>query len=311
MPLMEASDPWAATRREIAGSPYWVGPNGRRSLWKKRVFTALLKVFGWGLRLTGLYAKGQRNALDLQLRHHEIVLPRLPAGFDGYRLLHVSDSHFDALPTLVERTRALVAGLEVDLLVFTGDTLGDPRVPSSHAADLLEEALKDVVTRDGRLAILGNHDPVEMVGELHRIGFDVLVNRSLEVRRGEDRLRLTGLDDVHYFYTPLARAAFDDKAEGCAVALVHSAELADHAADAGYSLYLSGHTHAGQIALPGGRPIFTQLTRCRHAAAGLWRQGDMIGHTSSGLGVSPPGVRVNTRGEAALLTLRRAGTESA
>ncbi len=150
-----------------------------------------------------------------------------------------------------------------------------------------------------------------MAEELERIGFDVLINRSLEIRRAGDRIRLTGLDDVHSFYTARAHAALGEADGACAVALVHSAELADHAADAGYSLYLSGHTHAGQIALPGGRPVVAQLSRCKHAAAGLWRQGAMIGHTSSGLGVSRPPVRFNTRGEVALLTLRRTGIESA
>ena len=150
-----------------------------------------------------------------------------------------------------------------------------------------------------------------MAGELQRIGFEVLVNRTTEIRRRDDRVRLTGLDDVHSFYTPQARDALSAGSDGFAMALVHSAELADHAASAGYALYLSGHTHAGQIALPGGRPVTTQLVRCRDLAVGLWRHGTLTGHTSSGLGVSRPPVRFNTRGEAALLTLRRSGTESA
>jgi len=52
------------------------------------------------------------------------------------------------------------------------------------------------------------------------------------------------------------------------------------------------------------REILTQLTRCRHGAVGLWRQGTMIGYTSCGLGVSPPAVRFNCRGEVTVITLR-------
>jgi predicted MPP superfamily phosphohydrolase len=81
--------------------------------------------------------------------------------------------------------------------------------------------------------------------------------------------------------------------------------MADHAAAAGYALYLCGHTHGGQICLPGGRIVFSQLVRCRHAASGLWHEGNMVGYTTTGLGVSPPTVRFNVRGEAALITLRR------
>ncbi len=308
---MAAHDDWRAARREIEDSRYWVGPNGRRPRWRKKILKAGLAAFGWVLRLVGLHARGRRNALDLQLRRHDIVLQHLPAGFDGYRILHVTDSHFDMFPELAERTKQLVADLDVDLLVFTGDALGDADASVDYAADLLATALQGVSARDGRLAILGNHDPAVMADELERVGFDVLINRSLEIRRGEERISLTGLDDVHSFYTPQARAMLAEMDGTFAIALIHSAELADHAADAGYSLYLSGHTHAGQIALPGGRPITTQLSRCRHGAVGLWREGALIGHTSSGLGVARPAVRFNTRGEAALLTLRRAGIESA
>ena len=83
---------------------------------------------------------------------------------------------------------------------------------------------------------------------------------------------------------------------------------ADHASAVGCALYLCGHTHGGQICLPGGRPVFTQLVRCRHGASGVWRQADMVGHTSTGLGVSPPILRFNCRGGAAVITLRRTGT---
>lgn len=303
---MAIDEEWAAARREIQSSAYWVGPDGRRPRWKKRIFDLALKTFTVGLRLALLEGRGQRNALRLRLRQHEIVVPRLPAAFDGYRLLHVSDSHLDVFPALVDRARDLVAGLEVDLLVFTGDALGHLYSPVDHAADLLAAALEGVRVRDRRLAVLGNHDPIEMVGELERIGFEVLVNRTLELARGEERISVTGLDDVHHFYTPRALAALAEETGRCTIALVHSPELADHAARAGYDLYLSGHTHGGQIAWPGGRPVITQLTRCRHAAVGLWSHDDLRGHTSSGLGVSPPGVRFNTQGEMALLTLRRA-----
>jgi len=82
-------------------------------------------------------------------------------------------------------------------------------------------------------------------------------------------------------------------------------EMADYADEAGYALYLCGHTHGGQICLPGGRSLITSLRRCRHAASGLWSQGSMTGYISRGLGVSNPPIRFNTRGEVVLITLRR------
>jgi predicted MPP superfamily phosphohydrolase len=184
--------------------------------------------------------------------------------------------------------------------------LGDYHAPVERAAALLDVALAGVRVTGRRLAILGNHDPATMANELARRGFEVLLNRSTVIERSGARLGITGLDDVHYFYTEAARRALEAEAANpdCRIALVHSAEVADWASAAGYALYLAGHTHGGQICLPGGRPVVANLRRCRHGATGLWRDGGMVGYTSSGLGVAYPPVRYNCRGEAAVITLR-------
>ena len=274
------------------------------------MFNRLLATFALGLRLTPLQARGRRNALDLRRVEIEVALPRLPPSFDGYRILQISDTHLDVLPELVDAAQRVLAGVEVDLLALTGDIHGSPSAPIAYSVDLLMQALQDVRVHGPRLAVLGNHDPVEMAALLEDSGFDVLVNRSRVLERGGGRLRVTGLDDVHNFYTDAARTALndygDDRDGECRIALVHSAEMADVADEAGCAFYLSGHTHGGQICLPGGKPVITQLTRCRHAAAGLWRQGRMAGYTSAGLGVAEPAVRFNCRGEVTIITLRRA-----
>jgi predicted MPP superfamily phosphohydrolase len=275
------------------------------------VFNRLIAAFSLGLGLTPLQARGRRNALDVKRVDIVVVLPGLPPSFDGYRILQVSDTHLDVLPALVDVARRVLEGLEVDLLAVTGDVHGSPCAPVARSVELLMQALQDVRVHGPRLAVLGNHDSVEMAAMLEERGFDVLVNRSRVLERSGERLRVTGLDDVHNFYTEAARAALrdhvgEDHDGECRIALVHSAEMADFADQAGYALYLSGHTHGGQICLPGGRPVITQLTRCRHAAVGLWRQGRMTGYTSAGLGASEPTVRFNSRGEVTIITLRRA-----
>ena len=291
----------------MENSRYWSSPAGRRGRWRKRLFSGLLAAFGTCLRLTPLHRHGRLNALDLQLTKFELAFPELPRQFDGYRILQVSDTHLDAFPSIADVARKLLEGLEVDMLAVTGDVHGDHRASIARSVGLLAQALDGVRVRDHRVAVLGNHDTLAMVDALQRTGFEVLINRSLVLRRGGKSLRITGLDDVNCFYTEAARAALDDHAGEFRIALVHSAEVADYADEAGYALYLCGHTHGGQICLPGGRPLVSQLRRCRHAARGLWRQGSMIGYTNRGLGVSGPPVRFNCRGEAALITLRREG----
>lgn len=300
-------DDWLARRRQMEASGYRHGPGGRRGRWRQQPFHHALRLLDRSLKGTGLYARGRRNALDLRLTELELGFPDLPPAFDGYRILQVTDTHFDTLPELADAARRLMAGIEVDMLALTGDVQGEHGAPPPRSVELLAHALGEVRVRHERIAVLGNHDAADMIGLLEPLGFDVLVNRSKAVERGGERLQLTGLDDVHYFYTDAARAALDGHDGGFRIALVHSAELADAASAAGYALYLCGHTHGGQICLPGGRPLFTQLTRCRFAAKGLWRHRGMTGYTSSGLGISGMPLRFNGRGEAALITLRRGG----
>src|SRR5262249_54941305 len=151
-----------------------------------------------------------------------------------------------------------------------------------------------------------NHDPVALVDPLERLGLRVLTNETLTLRRGPAALHITGLDDVHYFYTDAAAPAFAAAPPGFRIALVPSPEAAHVAAAAGYALYLCGHTHGGQVCLPGGLPILTNsLFHWRHAK-GLWRRGKMRGYTSNGAGISGLPVRFFSRGEVTLVTLRSA-----
>jgi predicted MPP superfamily phosphohydrolase len=299
---------WAEGREALERGRFCSTPDGLVPWWRKRLSSRLVTVCGWLVRPTPIHLFGRRNALALRLSELEISFHNLPAAFDGYRILQLSDTHLDHLPELAPVARRLLSGLEVDLLALTGDVQGEHRGPIEQATTLLAEVLGGLGVRERRLAVLGNHDPAGMVEALERQGFEVLLNRSVVLERGGDRVVVTGLDDPHSFYTEATLAALSDNSGGRAafrVALVHSAEMADFAARAGYALYLCGHTHGGQVCLPGGKPIVTHLTRCRRAARGLWRWDGMTGYTTTGLGVSGPPLRFNCPGEAALITLRR------
>ena len=300
---------WAERRRRLETGRYCASPKGPRSWWRKRLSHIALAVFGKLLRSTPLDRRGRRNALAVRLVELELGFPHLPPAFDGYRILHLSDTHLDHFPELAPVARRLLSGLQVDMLAVTGDVQGRYHAPVDRPTTLLAYVLDGVRVLGSRVAVLGNHDPIAMADALEGQGYEVLINRSLDVERGGDRLHLTGVDDVNTFFTEAARAALLAPApypRAFRVALVHSAEMADYAAAAGYALYLCGHTHGGQICLPNGRPIVTHLTRCRRLARGLWRWDGMTGYTSSGLGVSGPPLRFNCPGEATVITLRRA-----
>jgi predicted MPP superfamily phosphohydrolase len=305
-PLDEEREAWAAARERIERSRHWVSPKGRRLRRRTEAFNVALWAFATSVKFAGLFGRGRRNALAPTLVDLDLFFPTLPTAFDGYRILHLTDTHLDALPELADIAERMLVGVEADLLVLTGDIMGKPDGELVSATVPLARVLAGTTIRDRRLAVLGNHDPTTMAGALETLGFEVLLNRAVTLVRGTDRISITGLDDVHQFYTEAAGHALFESGEEFRIALVHSPEMADHAAEAGIALYLTGHTHGGQICLPGGRPLLTRLTRCRHAAVGQWRHGMMQGYTSRGLGISWPPLRYNCRGEITMITLRRA-----
>ena len=281
------------TPRAIEEQRHWVA------------FRQMLALFGLMLRICGLYERGVRNARNVRLKCLDLGFQDLPVEFDGFRILHLSDLHVDFLPETLDAALELASGARFDICVLTGDYRKRVSVPFDHILPDFERLVAQVQAQGGIYAILGNHDCADMVPAFEAIGIEVLVNETRRIQRGKAQIHLTGTDDVHYYYTEAARAALETAPAGFKIALVHSAELADVAAEAGFQLYLAGHTHGGQICLPGGKPIITHMSTHRRYASGLWRHDAMVGYTTTGVGVSGLPVRFNTRGEAVLITLNR------
>jgi predicted MPP superfamily phosphohydrolase len=263
-----------------------------------RVFDRMLN------RVSPVFRGGHRNAAAVQMVEVRLEFPDLPAAFDGYTILHLSDFHTGNHPAAAKRVAELVAGVEVDLVALTGDFQSFGR-PMPLPVDSLAATLAGIRARDGVLGILGNHDRSAILAVLEGLGIRMLINEHFIAARGDDRLVFTGTDDVHRFFTEAAPRALATAPDGFRIALVHSPDLADHAERAGSRLFLCGHTHGGQICLPGGKVVMTGLDRHRELAAGAWRHGRMQGYTSRGVGVGGPAVRYNCRGEVVRLVLTR------
>jgi uncharacterized protein len=256
----------------------------------------------------GLRRRALANALALELNEIDMAIDGLPEPFDGYRILQLSDVHVGRIPGLIEAAAAIVGGVDVDLAVLTGDVQTRGYPSAAAAAEEIAPLLDAVRASDGILGVLGNHDSHDLPDHLEQRGVRMLINEELVLERNGARIRVTGLDDVHYFYSDDAVRALHaspEEAVSASIALVHSPELADVASDAGYALYLAGHTHGGQICLPGGKPLLTATDHHRKFATGPWRYGRMLGYTSRGLGVVRR-VRFNCPPEVTILRLRRA-----
>jgi hypothetical protein len=250
-----------------------------------------------------MYDHGTRNAENILLRSNILNLPNLPEAFAGFTILHLSDLHLDGMNGLEDMILAALNNRSVDLCILTGDYRTHLHGINSHIISKLKYLVENINSRYGFVGVLGNHDDCHMVNPLEKIGICMLINQSRILKKGKDKIRIIGTDDVHYYYTDQALHALEYADKEFSILLIHSPELYKAAADMGVDLYLCGHTHAGQICLPGGRPIITHLNRGRRFYQGNWRYNAMQGFTHAGVGTSGIPIRFNTRGEVIIHTL--------
>jgi predicted MPP superfamily phosphohydrolase len=142
--------------------------------------------------------------------------------------------------------------------------------------------------------VLGNHDTICMVPGLEAMGIRLLLNESDVIERGGQRLHLGGIDDAHFYgMENIEKATAAIPHDEFSILISHTPEVYRQAAHADFNLLLSGHTHGGQICLPGGIPITLDSILPRSMGSGAWKYHDMIGYTSVGAGSSIVPVRFN------------------
>ncbi|NIM27696.1 MAG: metallophosphoesterase [Gammaproteobacteria bacterium] len=257
------------------------------------------------LTLIGLRGRARRNALSIEVRHNEIPVPGLPTRFDGFRLLHLSDMHLDTHADFAHALIERLQGLEYDVAVMTGDFRAQTFGPIDLTVDAMTQLRPHL--KSPIYAVLGNHDSLRMVPHFENIGIRVLLNESVEIDHGGETIYLAGIDDPHYFRADnMEKAAEGIAPDTVSVLLAHSPEIYRQAAHAGFSVMLCGHTHGGQICLPGGIPLIVNARCPRRYCKGAWRYRDLAGYTSVGSGVSMVDARLNCPPEITLHRLRPA-----
>lgn len=203
---------------------------------------------------------------EIQITTPTFYIRNLPPAFDGFRIVQISDIHLEQYTEewFLSDVIARVNALNPDLLLITGDFVsrGPLAVEMSYiAASRCAELLRGL-TCPQRFGILGNHDA--NVGSrivrdhLENNGLPVLVNQFVPIERSGQRIYLSGLDDYSYGEPNLA-IAVPEKPDAPVILMVHEPDyavnIANHRRGPLVDLILSGHTHGGQIRLPGLRPL--------------------------------------------------------
>lgn len=244
------------------------------------------------LKLIGLYRRGCKNAEQIQVKHNDIGTKALPSKFNGFTLLQISDLHVDMNEGAMRRLVELLPNMNYDVCVLTGDYRGATFGPFDAALEGLGQVRSHL--KGSVYGVLGNHDTIRMVPGLEEMGIRMLLNECEAISRGDQDIYLAGIDDAHYYRVDnIEKAASEIPDNGFSILLSHTPEIYRQAAYAGFDLLLSGHTHGGQICLPGSIPITLNSILPRRMGSGAWKYNDMLGYTSVGVGSSIVAVRIN------------------
>ena len=261
----------------------------------------------------------ERNCF--RVKRVEVESSRLPASFDGYRVVHISDMH---LNSFAGRERALqravdkINALNPDVVLFTGDL-----VSLGHwELDGMQDILAGIRAKDGVFSVLGNHDyseyhrwpskqeqaeAVEMLKHRQRdMGWRLLLNENEPIARGADTISIIGVENIsgdrHFrTYGDLAKAM--QGADGAyKILLSHDPShwRKEVVGKSDIDLMLAGHTHAMQVMLFGWSPsslIYDEW-------GGLYSEGEQSLYVNRGLGQTVFKARIGAMPEITLLELR-------
>jgi hypothetical protein len=249
----------------------------------------------------------------------EPEFPNWPAALDGFRIVQLSDLHYDPyLGTApIEAAVRVANALSADLVALTGDFVTLPtietRATSRRAAEQSAPCaalLKELRSKYGSFAVMGNHDeysnPDIVTASLKGEGIQVLRNQSVPIEHHGARFFLAGVKDVLGGEADLDRALRGIDPAEPVVLLAHEPDFADDTAHYPVGLQLSGHSHGGQIRIPLLWPMFLPGL-ARKYPKGLNRVGDLVLYTNVGIGTIHVPMRWNCPPEVTVITLRCGG----
>ena len=275
-----------------------------------------------------------RESTNLELTHTVIRIADLPTGLDGLRILHVADTHFPGNARSLPRFRRAVEQLNYDIVLATGDY-----AETARGWPTVLDAFRLLDPTFGCYAVLGGHeryaatrsagdvwqhlralfdpaarqliDPTPLVEQLRALGVNVLINESVDLEIHGELVRLIGIDDASLGRDDLPAALPESLRGRFEILLSHSPDGVLHPQARRIPLALAGHTHGGQIQLPGyGAPVRHARSVNRRHPAGLMRIGTTQTYVSRGFGTSAIALRLGARPELGMIELQTANSHT-
>ena len=247
------------------------------------------------------------DARDFEIVSLNVKIPDLNPAFNDYRIVHISDIHLGQWISAkrIAGVVNLVNKQKPDLVAITGDSVS--YVVNEPVLDMLR-FLKNLKPKDATVAVLGNHDHWIGAEDIRRVMDESsileLENDVYTIKRGDAMLHIAGVDSITLEKHDLDAVLEKLPESGPAILLAHEPDFADKSAATGrFSLQLSGHSHGGQMVIPGfGTPF--RGSQFRKYPLGEYKVGDMIQYTNRGLGTNVFWIRINCPPEITLMKLQ-------
>src|SRR3990172_4500652 len=278
----------------------------RRRQLVRRGLTVVTGAIAFGA-VSEFYGKETFDKTDI-----DIPIKNLPESFDGYSIGFLSDIHSGSFMSeeRMRRYAESLNGLGAEMIVITGDFVNS----SLDEVYPFRDAFRILSATDGVYGVLGNHDYYtrrvgDVAREIENAGIQLLRNDSVTIGRRGDEIKLVGVEDTGSYDTAMGyfNATTDHGRRGLArILLCHRPYFFKGAAQTGYGLVLSGHTHGGQVVLGElGKDVLAPARIASPYVAGLYTHRDSRMYVSRGIGTVGVPFRFNCPPEITRIVLRR------
>ncbi|HUU50413.1 MAG TPA: metallophosphoesterase [Nitrospinota bacterium] len=239
----------------------------------------------------------------------DIPIEELPDKFEGLRIVHISDIHIKRFGKREKKIVKIINELNPSVLFITGDIV---------SRDVLKEVEKfwwGIKTKYGIWAVQGNWEhKYSMTGErvkevYKKYGVKLLINESDKLYIKDNYIGIIGIDDPFTFHDNMSKALGGLPEDSVKILLSHSPSIIDEASENGISLVLTGHTHGGQIAIPGIGAIVKRRD-CNGYVSGKYTRNQTQIYVNRGIGTSILPIRLFCPPEITLIKLKRDSSQS-
>lgn len=236
----------------------------------------------------------------IEIKTVEIVTPKLKSA--SFRIVQISDMHCDTKQRNEEKVVHIINDLAPDVIIFTGDTLNTP-----EALGLFKNTMRNLRAGLAKIAVRGNFDVwywnnIDLYSDT---GFNVLDRGSVTIEKAGEKISISGLSCQNP--EELRTVLSDNLADRFNVFAYHYPDFAESLKGLNVDLYLCGHTHGGQIALPVYGAIITLSKFGKKYESGEYKIGDTILYVNRGIGMEAghaPRVRFFARPEITVFEIR-------